>query len=264
MQLLDSLPLWAVYLLIVVIAILVVEGGFYLGRYWAAHGRGAKDGQVKQQNVGALVGSSLALLAFLLVFMTGIASTRFDTRRQLVIAEANAIGTTYLRTSFLDEPERTAMRDLLREYVDLRLDTAADPAILPQARARSEAIHAELWSQIETPARAYPESTTLGLLIEALNNTIDLHTERMVAISNRFPLSNWLAIFYVAGLTLLMLGFNDGLTDGRNLAAHVALILIFAAVILLMVDLNRPQEGLLQVSQQALIDLQQQIRLTAP
>ena len=128
MQLLDSLPLWAVYLLIVVIAILVVEGGFYLGRYWAAHGRGAKDGQVKQQNVGALVGSSLALLAFLLVFMTGIASTRFDTRRQLVIAEANAIGTTYLRTSFLDEPERTAMRDLLREYVDLRLDTAAHQA----------------------------------------------------------------------------------------------------------------------------------------
>jgi hypothetical protein len=133
---LDVLPIWAVYLLVVLLGLLVVEAGFRLGRNWKQ-----RKGQEKPENVGAMVGATLALLAFLLVFMIGIASNRFDNRRQLVIKEANAIGTTYLRAGYLEEPDRTEIRNLLREYVDIRLVAATDPTALPQVISRSEAIH---------------------------------------------------------------------------------------------------------------------------
>ena len=73
---LDAFPIWGVYVVIVLVALLVVEGGYRLGRYWQQ-----RAGQGKEGTVGSLVGSTLALLAFLLVFLTGIAANRFDTRR---------------------------------------------------------------------------------------------------------------------------------------------------------------------------------------
>lgn len=247
------------YLLIVLMGLLMVEAGYRLGRYWKKH-----RGQEKQENVGALVGATLALLAFLLVFMIGIASNRFDTRRQLVIEEANAIGTAYLRAGYLDEPDRTDIRNLLREYVDVRLGAAANDAKIPEARARSEAIHTEMWNRAEAMARAHPDSDMGAIFIESLNAVIDLHTERVVAVYNRIPSNIWLGIFFVAFLTLGMVGFNNGLSESRNLVAQLVLILVFAAVILLIVDLDRPGEGFLQVSQQAMIDLQQQLHATSP
>ena len=88
--------------------------------------------------------------------------------------------------------------------------------------------------------------------------------ERIVAVFNRIPLSNWLAVFAVAFLTLAMVGFNNGLTENSNPVAQLGLVLIFAAVLLLIIDVDRPQEGLLQVSQQALIDLQRQLQIAGP
>ncbi len=107
-----------------------------------------------------------------------------------------------------------------------------------------------------------------ALFITAVNQIIELHTERVAAVLYRFPPSNWLAILFVILLALVIAGFNDGLVqerlDGRNLLAQVVLTLVFAAVLLLLVDLDRTQEGLLQVSQQALIDLQQQMQGSRP
>ena len=141
-QPLDLLPIWAVYLLTVLLGLLVIEAGQFAGRYWAKR---AKAHQRQIANIDTLVGATLSLLAFLLVFMIGIASTRFDTRRHLVIAEANAIGTTYLRAGFLDEPYRTGVRNLLRDYVAVRLEAAADSSKLSEMRARAETIQTELW-----------------------------------------------------------------------------------------------------------------------
>jgi len=257
-QWLDALPLWVVYLLVVAFGMATIELGDILGRYWARHSRAVKGG-----NVDSLVAATLALLAFLLVFMTGLANNRFETRRQLVIAEANAVGTTYLRAGFLDEPQRSEVRALLREYVEMRLEVVTRPELFQQARARSEAIQAELWQYAENLSRSTP-TPVAALFVSSVNNVIDLHTERMAAINNRFPVSNWLAIFTVAVLVLLVVGYNDGLSigrsDGRGQVAELVLLLVFASVLLLIIDLDRAGEGLLKVSQQAMIDLQQQIR----
>ena len=250
---LDALPIWAVYLLTVGVGLVAVEVGFYVGRSW--HKR---SGYEKSEGVGALVGATLALFAFLLVFIIGAASNRFDNRRELVLVEGNALGTLYLRAGYLDEPDQTDIRNWLREYVDIRLDAAANPTHIPEARARSEAIHSEMWSRAEALARARPDSVMVALFIEALNAVIDVHESRIVAVFNRIPVNIWRAIFFVALITLFMVGFNHGLSETQNFVAQLALILVFAVVIVLITDLDRPGEGFLRVSQQALSDLQQQ------
>jgi hypothetical protein len=109
-NILDSLPLWGVYLVTVLLSLLAIELGYQLGRIWQRRSHVEKEGPV-----GALSGATLGLLAFLLAFIIGMAMTRFDARRLLVVDEANAIGTTFLRAGFLDEPIRGESRALLRE-----------------------------------------------------------------------------------------------------------------------------------------------------
>ena len=98
-QLLDSIPIPLVFLLIVAVLLIGFELGFRGGRWWQDRTPGEQEGPT-----GTLVGSLLALMAFLLAITMGMASDRFDSRRGLVLAEANAIGTTYLRAGYLPAP----------------------------------------------------------------------------------------------------------------------------------------------------------------
>src|SRR6478735_3328306 len=96
---------------------LALEGGYRLGRWRHARAEGEKEAPV-----GAMVGSILALFAFMLAFTFGLAASRFEARRQVVVAEANSIGTTYLRAQLLrNEQQRNESARLLREYVDVRV-----------------------------------------------------------------------------------------------------------------------------------------------
>ncbi|MDH4115849.1 MAG: hypothetical protein OEX04_01310 [Acidimicrobiia bacterium] len=255
-QPLDALPIWGVYALIVLVAFLTVEVGFRLGRY-----KQQRTKHVMEASVGSVVGATLALLAFFLVFLTGAAADRFDTRRELVVTEANAINRTYLRAGYLEEPYRSDIRQLLREYVDVRLEAARDPNKLAAGVARSEEIHREIWDQAEVLAvQARPNSDMVALFIESLNDVIDVHTERVVVGLLRIPTNIWTAVFFIALLTIAMVGFQNGVTGNRVVIAQLAMIMVFAGVILLIVDLDRSQEGFLQVSQQAIVDLQRLLR----
>ena len=253
-QLLDPLPVLGVLVVFAVISLAAYEVGFRIG-----HWRQERTPDEKEGPAGMIVGSILALLAFLLAVTMGMASDRFDSRRQLVLAEANSIGTTYLRAGYLSEPSSTEIRQLLREYVPLRINVA-DQTQLEANFTRSAEILADLWAQAEDLARTTPGSETLAIFIESLNATIDLHETRVTAIAYaRVPETVLLMLFLGAALTLGMVGYSAGLTRRRSLISAVALILVLGAVVTLIVDLDRPREGFLQVSQQPLIDLQQQI-----
>jgi hypothetical protein len=260
-QLFDSLPLWGVFVVTVVVVFLSVEGGFRLGRY-----RGHRPEHEQEAPVGAMVGATLGLLAFILAFTFGMAASRFDTRKELVLDEANAIGTTYLRAELLPEPERTKIRDLLREYVDVRLPKGVlTLEKIKQAIGRSEDLHGQLWSQAVAISEKNPGSIIAALFIQSLNEVIDLHSKRVTAgLRNRIPQTIWVALYFVAVLAMAAMGYHTGLTGRRSLVANLAIILTFSAVILLIVDLDRPQEGLLKVSQQAMVDLQKQLHTPAP
>jgi len=251
---LDAMPIWAVFIVTQLIILLSVEVGYRLGNYRRSRSENEKEGVV-----GAMAGSTLGLLAFVLAFTFGLAAARFDTRRQVLLDEANAIGTTYLRAAML--PERgEKIRTLLRDYVDTRLN-AVQSGHVDEGVRRSEQLQGELWEEAVSIAANHSTSIVVGLYIQSLNEMIDLHAKRVTAgIRNRVPGPIWAALFAVAVFSFAAMGYHAGLSRTSRSPAGFAVAVTFAVVIVLIADLDRPQEGVLRVSQQALIDLQQSMR----
>lgn len=249
---LDVVPLWGLFLAVAVITWLALEGGYRLGKWRHVH-----VAEEKETPVGAMVGAILGLLAFMLAFTFSLAASRFDARRQVVLEEANAIGTTYLRTRLLPQPQRDEIATLLREYVDVRI-RGVHEGRLAEAVARSEELQGQIWSQAVQAAEKSPGSIMTGLFVQSLNEMIDLHAKRiLVGIRSRIPMSIWVVLLALALLGMTAVGYQAGLSMTRRSPAMLAMIVAFAAVLFLIADLDRGREGFLQVSQQALIDLQE-------
>jgi hypothetical protein len=254
----DALPFWALYLVTAAIVFLSIEAGWRLGNH-----RRQRVGSEKDAPIGAIVGAMLGLLAFLLAFTFGMAASRYDTRKQLVLQEANAIGTTYLRAEMLPEPERSDVRNLLREYAAMRVGGLVS-IMTPEVMAKSSALHDRLWADAVAAGEKDPGSILGGLFVQSLNEVIDLHETRVTAGRNRIPDSIWIVLYLVTTLTMIAVGYQFGLTGERSWAVTILLALVFAAVMFLIADLDQPQRGLLKVSQQAMIDLVNQIGAPAP
>jgi hypothetical protein len=252
-QLLDPLPIPVFFILLVVVLFICYEIGFRIGRWWQIRTPGEQEGPT-----GVLVGSILALLAFLLAITMGMAADRFDARRALVLEETNAIGTTYLRAGYIPSPLSEESRTLLREYVPLRIATA-DAQQLEAKLVRGEEILNELWARAEVVGRDYSTDAN-SLYIDSLNQVIDMYTSRTVAgIYARVPETVILLLVLGSALTLVMVGFGAGLTLKRSELTAVVLVIALSAVLTLNIDLDRPRDGFIQVSQQPLLNLQEQL-----
>ena len=255
---LDYLPLWALFGITLVLVLLAVEAGYRIGRW--RKGRTEHEGEIP---VGAIVAAILGLLAFLLAFTFGMAASRFELRRELVLDEANAIGTTYLRAALVPEPHRKEIRTLLRSYVDLRLE-GVEPGMTAQAVTRSEEVQGRLWAQAVSAAEKKPTPIT-GLFIQSLNEVIDLHAKRVtMGMRNRIPFTVWAALYVTAILAMIGVGYQQGLTSTTRTLATLVLAVTFSGVLWLLADLDRPQEGLIKVSQQAMIDLRRSMTPKGP
>ena len=253
-QLLDPIPVIAVFIGFVIVALVTYEIGFRLGRWWQLRSPGQQEGPTDM-----MVGSILALLAFLLAVTMGMASDRFDARRGLVRDEANTIGTTFLRAGYLAAPYGKDIENLLREYVPLRIESS-NQTQLEADYTRSKKIHDELWTQAKELVRETPDTEVKALFIDSLNELIDLHTTRMTArIYSRVPETVVLVLVIGAVLTMGVVGYSAGLTSRRGMLSAVMLIIALGAVLTLVIDLDRPREGFLQVSQQPLIDLHEDL-----
>ena len=255
-QLLDSLPIVGVFIAFVVFTMLCYEAGFRLGRWWQDREPGEQEGPT-----GFLVGSLLALLAFLLAVTMGMASDQFDRRRAVVLDEANSIGTTYLRAGYLPASASIQIRELLREYVPLRIVVTDVEAVdLAADIQRSHEILSQLWAISEDVARTTDQGDLVSLYLDSLNETIDLNESRIIAgLYARVPETVVLLLVLGSALSLVMVGYSAGLTRRRSLISAVVLVVALGAVITIVVDLDRPREGFIEVSQQPLIDLQRQI-----
>lgn len=255
---LDEVPFWGLYAATVVMLLISSEIGFQLGCFRYRFFRKKEE----KSQAGAIMTAALSLLALILAFTFSMAAFRFADRKQLVVEEANAIGTAYLRTLLFSEPQSTLGGDLLRQYVDVRLEIAKtdNPRRLKQIIIRSEELHTQLWSQVVSLAKKHPDSILVGLYIQSLNEVIDLHAKRVAAgIRNRIPVSVWFTLYLVASLSMIVMGYHGGLTCVRSTITTIALVLIFSAVMLLIIDLDRPYQTLFTVSQEAMFDLQKHL-----
>jgi len=260
MILLDQYPLWAVYVVTVVLALVFAEIGFRLGR-WLQR-RDPDSG--KTGISGTVVGGMLGLMAFLLAFCIGIVLNQHNGRKAMVVTEANAVGTAYLQAGFLGESDRDLSRNLLREYVEIRLAVAADESVLQSTLARSEEIHSELWSIMEDNVHQGQDSDIMALLVASVNDVIDVHSLRLAAVDLRLPDLLWMVLYAATMLSFLLVGVSSSADGKRDLLAIFLFALALVAVLMIIVDLDRPQQGVLTVSQSALSDLLRQMTATMP
>ena len=255
----DNFSLIQILLGLISLLALFLEGGYRIGRWRHVRTPGEKD-----QVVGAMVGSILGLLAFMLAFTFSLAASRFEARRGVVLEEANAVGTTYLRARLLGEPEKSEITKILAEYVDVRLKGVLTKD-LTGLISESEKLHEALWQQTIALSKKGSDSIITGLFINSLNELIDLHAKRLlVGVRSRIPLVIWVGLFSLAALGMAAMGYQAGLSATKRSPAMIILILAFAGVMFLIADLDRGQEGFLKVSQEALIDVQNAIKNTPP
>ncbi len=150
----------------------------------------------------------------------------------------------------------------MREYTALRAGGEAS-FMSPEGMSRASAIHDQLWA-IAANAEASADTVATGLFIQSLNEMIDLDATRVIANRNRIPDSIWFMLFAVAIFSMVDVGYQFGLAGSRSWAVTIFLVLVFTPVFILIADLDRPQAGVVQVSQQALIDLLNKIGTPVP
>lgn len=251
-----TLPLWAIFCIIVAMSLLAVELGFRLAQRLNRGKKGEGEG-----DAGGIVAALLGLLAFILAFSFSITTNRFDTRKQLVLAEANAITTTYLRARLIPEAQGNAIQKLLEEYVDIRAQAAINNSKIAEMLIRSEEIHELIWSQVESLKNEEMDSEIRSLLIASVNEVIDVHRSRKtVALIYRIPPFIWLSLHLLMIASMFGTGYQVGASKSRRPIAIPLMSAGFALVIIMIAAMDRPNEKMFAVSQQPLIEALEMMR----
>jgi hypothetical protein len=206
-----------------------------------------------------MVAAMTGLMTFMLAFTFWIAETHFDAVRQAKINEANAIRTVYLRADLLPEPQRTEVRNLLREYVDIRLE-AARFRNFEQAISRSEEIQNLLWAQAIAAKDKVTSPIFGGYFIQSLNEMIALQEKRViVGLEYRIPDTVWIVLYVITAFASASLGYHGGLNQTNRSLVALAFVLIISVAMVLIADLDGPLLGALRVSHQVYFDLRRTI-----
>jgi hypothetical protein len=245
---------WRVLLFTVVLMVGATEVGFLFGLRLHR----AKD-SARSAQIGVVEGGILGLLGLLLGFTFAMAVGRYEARRDLVVREANAIGTTYLRSSFLPDSQQAGVADLLRRYLDLRIEfyEAGENRHLTDAtEQKTLAAQRELWERAVTSAKQAP-SPIVATFINSLNEMFDIDALRYDALKNHVPGVVWLLVLGVGACGCGAAGYGAGAGGLRSGFSNVALPLLIAVAITLIADLDRPRGGLIRINQGPLTDLKQ-------
>jgi hypothetical protein len=250
----DSLPLYVLFLATIGLVVLAIEAGIRLGRRRQVQAGG------EAKISGAMVDATMALLAFMLAFTFDGAASRHGAREALVVEDTNAIDKTWRHADFLSEPYRANMRALLSTYVDVRVKAAAGTMDLGEATRQSEALHEKMWLLAEEVEKNNGDRRTTSLFIQSLNDMIDVHLKRVdIGIRNRIPPAIWATLYLLTAVGMTMMGTQSGIRGERSIGMEVALAVSFSLVLVLIADLNRTQEGLISVSQQAIEELRSRL-----
>jgi hypothetical protein len=255
----STMPLWLLGPLLFLALMAACEGGRLLRR---SRQRRNRESDAEADD-GFSVTSVLGLLALLIGFTFSLTLQRYDTRRELVTSEANALGTTWLRTQLFDESDRARLQAVLRRYVDVRIEfgAAGTPEQEQAAYRKTEALQQELWDAATRAVTPYRTTPLASLLVTTTNESIDLAATRMAAREAHTPPRIIRILVIYALIAAGMMGYKKG----RHRAATVILFVLLTLAAILIADLDRPSTGAIRVSQQPMLDLQRSIaELPAP
>lgn len=261
---LDEFSLLTLFLFTLLLQVLSIELGYYLATRPRVNAIKMQASQVR-----AIMGAGLGLLAFMLAFTFASSQDHYEMRVQTMVEEARLLRTAYLETDLLSDPFRQQARSLLQEYVADRL--SGEKALREGNRAevlgiiqKSELMQKQLWALAVEQHRS---RTLMGALNEsndqfqtAVLGLIDVHVARIEAIAlNRIPNILWIALYVMAVLSMLVMGYQAGLVGRRSPVATVTLAIAFATVMTLITDLDRPVNTLFHLDNQVMVNLARQI-----
>jgi hypothetical protein len=194
--------------------------------------------------------ASLALLGLLIAFTFGMSISRHDDRRMMVIRDGNAIGDFYTCASLLDEPVRSQLQTLIRQYTELRLNASSKIETqqhLEQVIKQSQQMQDQMTALV---AQALRQGTSIAVpLTNTLNQLISVNAERVGAVENRLPSSIAMLLFVCALVATMLVGREQGFEDTSETAATLSFILMVTLAVYVTLDLNQPQRGIVRVSQ---------------
>ncbi|MGC9991044.1 MAG: hypothetical protein ABSD52_01435 [Candidatus Cybelea sp.] len=192
----------------------------------------------------------LTLAAFIVGLSFAQASARFDGRRALVVNEANAIGTTWLRADQLQATAARRFRRILTDYTAARLEaykSLGDPVLVRNAIAQSVRDQAALWSIASSALRAHQNNLGLSLLMQTLNDTIDVSTEQRQALRGHVPTATVVLMLALVTLGTLATGLRFARDASRPAILSAIFVVASVVVISMVIDYDRPQTGLVTV-----------------
>lgn len=256
----DLVPIWLLLVGTILVLILFIEFGFRLGQRSQSGSKKAQTSQVR-----AIMGAGLGLLAFMLAFTFSTAQSHFEARVQSLVEETRIARNAYMQADLLAEPARSQIKHLLRDYIQFRsplnkIKSSELSQKLAELLEHSEKIQHELWVLVsgrsaESAGKQF-NSEANGALMASVLALTDIHYTRLhSATMNRIPLTIWMTLYLMAILSMVIMGYQAGLTDKRSPVATVTLALAFSAVIILIADLDRPVMSLFDINKQLLVDL---------
>ena len=231
-----------------------IEVGYRIGRT-----KEACTKETTRDHVKATQASLLGILALLLAFSFSLALQRFDSRNEAVVDEANAIGTTFLRAQLLPSPVRNDALNLLQRYIDLRvqadtipLDQEADRKVL---LVNASHVLETLWNCARRAAEEDPNPVTSGLFIQSLNETMEAYGRRDAVLRRHVPEAVTYLLIGTFVITGGVLGYTAGVAGHRPALVSYILVVLIVVLTFIIVDLDRPRRGLIEVDQTGLNDL---------
>jgi len=239
-----------------VISLVVLWLSVVLGAYIGQRVRPLKEEE--RDDFGTVQAAILTLLGLLIGFTFSMAVSRYDQRKNYEEAEANAIGTEYVRADLLPSADAEKVRELLRKYLDQRIlfYEARDENQLQQINGTTAQLQNELWSVVKIRADATP-TPVVALAVSGMNDVLNSQGYTQFAWWNRIPIAAWILLLSIAICCNVMVGYGMH-RKGRFVAA----ILPFAVSIslFLIADIDSPRRGLIRVQPQNLLSLAQSLQ----
>lgn len=256
MPFLDQVPLLLFLVLCILGMVGFIEIGFRLGQRDQAKPHKAQMAQVR-----AIMGASLGLLAFMLAFSFSMAQQNFQARIQAYMLEVSAIDSAFRGAELLDGDAPKAAQDILRQFAALRLEmseaaSAFDMQRLFEMVRESERMHDQLWKLAESAMAGAGEGADTGIFAQSVLAMINAQDARLqAALFNRISPVIWVTLYLMSLLSMVVMGFQAGLTGTRSSIATWTLAITFSAVMALVTDLDRPIQSLFSMNQGLMVEL---------
>lgn len=242
-----SIPVGGIFFGTLLLVLVAVE----IGHRWARKRQQARDTE-KEGPVGAMVGATLGLLAFLLAFTFGVVADAFHARRVALTEEVSAIHVCHELAAALPPADRDEIRAVLRRYVDERLKWSAGEVSDTGVGAWRELDR--LW--VRTAAVAAQHPGDVDVLLDSVGRITTLHRERtMVREQSRVPVGFWAVLYVVALLSMGAVGYHGGVAGSSRSPMALVVAIAFSAVMMVIADVDRPGDGIINVSQAPMLEL---------